>query len=65
MARKPNKRKLAQAEKLAAQPKPKRVGIIAHTPHGGSSVALALAVAQAFPEMVSVDFLDSDKEGVL
>jgi|TARA_R110000744_G_C19149771_1_gene539277 hypothetical protein len=37
--------------------RPKRVGLIAHTPHGGSSVALALAVAATMPADLVIDVL--------
>lgn len=63
MPRKKNNRKAIQKAKAEAQPKPRRVGIIGHTPYGGSGVALAMAVAMAFPRRVSVDVLDKPKEG--
>lgn len=58
---KKNRRKEIQKAKRDAQPKPK-CAIIAHTPHGGSGAALAMALAQAFPSIVDVDVL-KQKEG--
>tara|TARA_R110000744_G_scaffold2592_9_gene10346 strand:- start:216 stop:416 length:201 start_codon:yes stop_codon:yes gene_type:complete len=62
MPRKKNKRKEMQSAKMANQPKPRRVGIIAHTPYGRSSVALAMAIAAMTPSMVAVEMLDRKKE---
>lgn len=62
MPRKKNKRKAIQKATSEAQPKPRRVGIIAHPPYGMSGASLAMAVAMAFPGMVSVDVLDKPKE---
>ena len=63
MPRKKNKRKEIQRANQDAKPKPQRVGVIAHTPHGGSGAALAIAAAMAFPSMVAVNMLEDGKEG--
>lgn len=48
MPRKINKRKKLQAERRkaeqAAKPKPCRVGMIAHAPHGGTGLAVLAAL---------------------
>ena len=62
MPRKKNRRKeiqkAKQADEVANKP---RVGIITHTPNGGSGAALAMAIAKAFPDMIAVD-VDATKE---
>ena len=48
MPRKKNRRK---------ETPPRRIGIIAHNPHGASAAHLALTIAAAFPEMLTADIL--------
>lgn len=65
MPHKKNNRKAIQKAKLDADAKPKkpRVGMIAHTPHGGSGATLAIAIATAFPGMIAAADMTKSKEG--
>ena len=59
MPRKKNRRKETQKIKRQSERKapPRRIGIIAHNPHGASAAHLALTIAAAFPEMLTADIL--------
>lgn len=64
MPRKKNKRKAIQKARQKTVAKP-RVGIIAHTPYGASSAALAMALVAACPQIATrnvVENLTHDKE---